>query len=782
MLNLVKINRFFERLGRAVLKLRWVGIVLFLLLVAFSFAGIKHIRTDASSKKWFLEDDELTKTREKFEEIFGNNDFIAVHIRSEDIFTPKILKGIRDLGNELMEKVPYAEEIVSLTDFEFSFATEDGMRIKNLVPERIPESKNKLEKLRRLALSKKNLAGKFVSKDSTETWIMLRMKPYPEDWAKDYKEDPSYLVGRKVMEVVRQDKYKFLKPGTTGMPVINTEKKSYFGKETPRLMGFSLLITILILAFALRSFRGVIFPIITVAGSMIIVFGMQGWLGVEFDPMVITMPLYLGLAVAVGYSIHLFHYFKREFRRTGNRKHSVIYAVEETGWPVLFTALTTITALLSFLFVPVRPLRWVGMTAAAIVAVEYLVVIVMIPSLLSFGKDKNPDPIMENLGGTFLERSMEKLSKWILVHPKTIVMTLILSVIICIAGITRFQVSFDIEKTMGRGIPYVNRILDIGHSKIGSIYSYNLGIEFPNAGDAKSPENLKKFQTLIEEVKGFPLTKKTSSLLDIIKDMNQTLNEGKEEFYKIPESREMIAQLLLLYENAGGTEAEKWVDYDYQRLHLMTEVTEYNSKEMVRELDRIKERCSELFPEAKLMLIGSISQFTIMMDYVIWGQLKSFFIALFFIAFLLMLVFGSIKTGLIAMIPNISPALVVGGIMGFSDIPLDMMTVTIMPMLLGLAVDDTIHFTNHAQLEFSRTGCYIQSISRVFRIVGVALFMTSGVLVINFSAYMTSSATFFKNMGFLIVSGISAALIADYFVTPVLMNFFKPFGKGEIND
>jgi predicted RND superfamily exporter protein len=512
---------------------------------------------------------------------------------------------------------------------------------------------------------------------------------------------------------------------------------------------------------------------------MIIVFGMQGWLGIEFDPMVITMPLYLGLAVAIGYSIHIFHYFKRKFYETGKRKQSIIYAIEETGWPILFTALTTITALLSFLFVPVRPLRWIGLTTAVIIGVEYLIVIVLIPSLLSFGKDKSAKFLEKKQQRKYLENFMEKISNWIFRHPKGIIITLIISVVLCIIGITKFEVSFDVERTMGRRIPYVNRILEIADSKIGSLYSYSVGIEFPNPGDAKNPENLKKFEKLINEVEKLPLTKKTSSLLDIIKDINQTLNEGKKEYNKVPDSREMIAQLLLLYENAGGTEAEKWVDYDYQRLHLMTEVSTYNSNEMVSELDFIKKRCQELFPGSKLMLIGSISQFTVMMDYVVKGQLKSFFIALVFITILLMLVFGNIKTGLIAMIPNVAPALAVGGVMGFSGIPLDMMTVTLMPMLLGLAVDDTIHFINHVQLEHLRTNDYKTSINRVFRTVCIALFLTSAVLVLNFSTYMISTSNMYKNMGILVSTGIFAALIADYFVTPVLLNYLRPFGRKE---
>ena len=114
--------------------------------------------------------------------------------------------------------------------------------------------------------------------------------------------------------------------------------------------------------------------------------------------------------------------------------------------------------------------------------------------------------------------------------------------------------------------------------------------------------------------------------------------------------------------------------------------------------------------------------------------------------------------------------------MGFADIPLDIISVTIMPMLLGLAVDDTIHFINHCQLEFERYGNYAESCRRTFLAVGGALFMTTVILTLNFAVYMVSVVKFFFHMGILVGAGLLAALLADYFVTPALIIRTKAFG------
>ena len=277
------------------------------------------------------------------------------------------------------------------------------------------------------------------------------------------------------------------------------------------------------------------------------------------------------------------------------------------------------------------------------------------------------------------------------------------------------------------------------------------------------------------------MTKRTSSILDIIKDMDMTLHGGDYAFYKVPENSEEVAQLLLLYENAGGSETEYWIDYDYRRLRLMVEMNSYNSGEAEKELDMITKEAKILFPDAVVTNVGSIPQFTVAMQYITRGQMVSFVIALIIIGVLMMLVFGSVRIGLIGLIPNIIPAIVVGGLMGLLDYPLDMMTATIMPMILGLAVDDTIHFINHGHLEFSRQRNYKGAVLKTFRIVGTPIILTSIIISVNFAIYMTSQALSFRNMGFLSVAGMVSALLADLCITPILFSKFSIFGKEEKN-
>ncbi|PLX17921.1 MAG: hypothetical protein C0597_06655, partial [Marinilabiliales bacterium] len=609
------------------------------------------------------------------------------------------------------------------------------------------------------------------------TLVSIKFTPFPEDWQDTYDSSPDVLAGKSVLDVINQEKYEPLNPRATGLPIINTEKRTYFEAESARVMGLAILLAIVILAIAIRSFWGVIVPIVSAISSMLVVYGVVGFTGVEVDNSVLSFPFLIGFAVSIAYSIHLFSFFKRHFGQYGNRKEAIIYMFGEVGWAVLFTALTTITALLSALFIPVKTVRFMGLSTAGIVAATFFIVMILTPVLLSFGKNKKQHPKYLKTKRSKFEDKLYRLGEWILDNPKKIVITYLLSMALLIWGTTQVEVDTNPKKSIGTDVPYVHDLFEISETELGSLYTYELMIELPKAGMAKDPEVLRKLEKLESKALECKMSKKTNSILDVVKDMNQVLHSDNPEYYKIPDSRELVAQLLLLYENAGGTESEYWVDYDYKYLRLSVHLDDMRVKEMTQDFNEIKKTAEDLFPNSTIDIVGSIPQFIKMIAYLTKGQIVSFAIAMLVIAGLMMLVFGSVKTGLIALIPNITPAIVIGGIMGFVGIPLDSSTVIIMPMILGLAVDDTIHFINHSKLEFLRTRNYRESILKSIRSVGVALVFTTLVLSGNFLTYMTSEVNFYFFMGILAVAGMLSALLADFFITPLLFKRFNIFGK-----
>ena len=778
----MKIERINEKFGLFagwLLRVRWWVLAVFAAVMMLAVMGVKKMVVQTSFDDYFIKGDPMLVKTDEFKAHFGNDYFVGVLTECDNHFTTQNLETLRDLSNELLDSLSYVDKITSLTDIEFLAGNEEGMAIAQIVPEVIPKDKAGLDSVKQRAYSKPEVARKLISKDGKLSWIVIKLRPFPADsiWKKETTVSPDILTGEEVDRIIHKPQYASLHPKATGMPYVSQQKVVFIGAEMGRLAKFAILISIVVMLIMTRSMRGVVAPFIGTFGGLLVTFGIAGALGLYVDSATSIIPVILAFAVSIAYNIHLFSFFGKRMLIHGRRKQAVVETFTETGWPVFFCGMTTIVSLLSFLIVPIRPVAYIGIHTSLCVLFVMLTTMLVTPVLLSFGRDKKPKPNFTDNSDTRWSGIMVRISAFDLHNPKMILSVFVLCCVALGIGVWRMEPAFDMERTMGEKVPYVNKLLEVSHSELGSLYSYDLMVEFPEDGQAKLPENLHRLGQLTKLTEEYPLTKRTTSILDILKDLNQTLNDGDRAYYRIPDTEDEVAQMMLLYENAGGTESEYWMDYDYRRLRLMVEMSDYNSGEAERELADIEQRAAALFPGAKITAVGNLPQFTTMMQYLVRGQIQSFLISVLIIGMILMIVFQSVRIGLIGLIPNLFPAICVGGYMGWSGIPLDMMTACIIPMMLGMAVDDTIHFINHAKLEYDRTSHYQTAIRRTFRVVGVAIVTTSVITSAVFAGFMDSCCLQFFNFGWLAVIGIMTALISDLFITPVLVERFHVFGK-----
>lgn len=778
-MKIEKINRKFRQTAEWILRHRMLVTGLFALLVAFSFVGTKRIVMKTSFDDYFVSDDPMLLKTDEFKSIFGNDYYVAVLVKNKDVFSKRSLTLIRELSNELKDSLSYADKVTSLTDLEFAVGTEEGMTIEQIVPEQIPSDAASLKEIRRKAYSKPYLSKKLVSKDGTMTWIMVKLRPFPADsvWKKTSDIAPDMVTGKEAGRIITKAKYAELSPNAAGMPYMSYEKFVYLKGEMGRLFAIAFLVSIVVMLIVTRSLRGVIAPLVTSVCALVIGFGIIGWTGLYIDMSTAMIAVILTFACSIAYNIHLYNFFKTRFVETGRRKASITDAVGETGWGVLLSGLTTIAAMMTFLAMSIVPMKAIGLNTSLCLLSVLLTCLVVTPVLLSLGRDRKPHANMSHSFEGYVGDHFERFGGFVIRNHRRIVVVSLVLTLFCGIGLFSIEPAFDVEKTMGRKVEYVKKFLDLCDTELGSMYSYDLMITLPHADDAKKPENLKRLDKLATITEGYLLTKRHNSVTDIIKDMNCTLNGGKQQFYRIPDDADMVAQLLLLYENAGGTESEYWMDYDYRRLRLQVEIKNYNSNEAEKEMDALQAEARRLFPQAHISMVGNIPQFTVMQQYVERGQMWSMLLSVLVIGMILVLVFSSWKVGLVGMIPNLAPAVIVGGMMGWLDYPLDMMTASLIPMILGIAVDDTIHFINHSHVAYDRCGDYGNAIRSTFRTEGLAIVMSTVVVSATFAGFMSSNATQMVNWGILAVAGMVSALLADLFLTPILFKYLRVFGK-----
>ncbi|AIN94775.1 efflux RND transporter permease subunit [Treponema putidum] len=786
-MKLERLHIFFKKIGEFQLKYRWLLLILLAAITVFAAMGLKKFRATSMTEEVFVNlTPQMKENEDRFKELFGSNDTIVLLIESDDVFKPEVLKMIKEIGSELLEKIPYSDSVTSITDIDISVGTEEGIEIRNPFKDGIPENPAELKKAKDFILSRKSIVNKLVSSDAKETWLILSLKATPsrEEWMKTSDKELMYIMGDIAIDIVTNPKYKSsaytIKPA--GLPYTETEEKIVMNADIRKCVSLSFMCMIILLVIFARSFRGTIVPIIATTGAIVSVLGFMGHLNIEGSSEMLSVPIILAMALSVGYAIHLVNSFRNSFYAIGKRKEAVIDSIENTGWPLFFTVVTTVASVLSFLTVDLEPMHWMGLTSAAMVFAVYIYVSILIPILMSFGKDCPPEQNKSAIRYKKLDSFFEKFGGWVLKKRKPILIVFALVTVLCLPGIFMITVNMDSFNFMGTRIPYVKRIYEITHSQLGAYFNYNVMLTFKEEDAVKKPENLKKLEELSRHISGFKLTKlnngvpKIFSILDVVKDMNQTMHADDPKFYSIPEDEDLLTQLLFLYEISGG-ETSRWVDEEFRTLRMTVDVAAFDGNELAANLKSVHKKCAELFPDAEVFLTGAAAHAAEMNNKIVYGEIYSFFTSLAAIGVLMMIVFGSIKMGLIGLIPNIMPIITTGAIMGYFHIPLDMVTMALMPMVLGIAVDDTIHFTNHTKYLFEKESSYDKAIIGSFYSIGKTLAMTTIILSATFLMYMASIIDAFLRLGILAAVGLFSALVADYLMTPVLIYISKPFGK-----
>ena len=777
------LNAFFLRLGRFQIKHRIAALILFFIVTAICCSGLRKFKIANGNEGWYGDGDQLKINQKRYEEVFGNSHSLGVLFTSDDVFSEESLKVIERIGQRMTAEIPYADKLTSIVEVDVPIGNEEGFEIARPYPNGIPSDPALLKKGRDLIMrgtEKTNtLINSLVSDDATETWITLDLLPYEGD-----TDEASLEVGRALIDILQSDEFKSdkYKLYGIGQPYTDEQEELYEYPDYVTRVAGGFVVMILFLLIFVRSLVGVVVPALATTGAIASVMGAMAYFNAKADSALITLPILLGMALSIGYSIHFINIFKTEFRRSGKRKESAVRVVEECGWSVFFTVLTTMASLISFCFVDMKPLAWMGKTASLVVLAVYIYVAVLIPICLSFGKDRAPDT-SEKKGHTKIDL---KFAAWADVAFKKKALIVVATAAIfaaCVPGILRITARVDLLETTGDKMPHIRELRELLSKKLGNMYSYSVMITYDEPDAFKEPEKMQALEELEKFLGTLRLTKvsggkpRVSSVTDILREMFRALNEGSDEHYIVPHDEYLLAQLLELSSIEMSKDFSNCMDNDFRTVALSVDMKNFVQVDAVADINDINQKLRELFPGAQTCILGDMIEYAEMCERMVSGELKSFGFSFVIIAVMLIIAFSSFKTGLIAMIPNLAPVILIAAIMGYCKFPLDFVTVTIMPMILGIAVDDTIHLTTHLKYGLEKTGSYKTAMEDSCREIGASMFMTTFILCSIFTVYIFSPLRYLFVIGLLSVIGLAAALLADYTITPALLFLVKPFGK-----
>jgi predicted RND superfamily exporter protein len=263
---------------------------------------------------------------------------------------------------------------------------------------------------------------------------------------------------------------------------------------------------------------------------------------------------------------------------------------------------------------------------------------------------------------------------------------------------------------------------------------------------------------------------KTISVVDLLKEVNQAVHENRSEFYSLPDSRELTAQELLLFELSGNDDLEELTDYNYQTARMRLRVPWTDATEYGDFMDGFVEAYKERLPETvSVTVTGNMPLLTRTLSAVIESMSRSYVIAFIAVTPLMMLLLGNVRLGLIAMVPNLLPIAAALGLMGWFGISIDAFALLCGSIVLGLAVDDTIHFMTGYAREYRETQDSQIAVERTLRSTGQALFFTTLIVCTGFMGF---SVGYLKNgviFGSVTSFALTVALIADIVLSPALV-------------
>ena len=791
-----RLERRFEGLGHWVFRNRLKTLALMLLLVAGLASQLRKITIRTASDSFFHKNDPVLLAYNAYRDQFGHDERIMVGIHSEGIFTDAFLRKLRALHKDLEKNVPHVDDITSLINARNTRGEADELIVEDLL-EHWPKHKPELDAVKARALSNPVYKNLLLSEDGKFTTIIIQLDTYSSAGAgddvlagfDDLEAAPAqkrkYLTDKEnnkavaaVRKAIERHKDPSFKVFLTGSSVVTSTLKRTMKRD---MMKFIRLVVATIAVFLFVIFRrisGVLLPLFTVVVSVLCTIALMPLTGTPIKMPTQILPSFL-LAVGVGASVHLLAIFYRRFDEIGDKEEALAHALGHSGLPIVMTSLTTAAGLGSFSMAEIAPIADLGRFAAAGVMVSLLFTIVLLPALLSLCPLRRR---RRRAGGrSLMDRVLLGTADFAVGHAKGIAVVSFLLIVICGVSVSQLRFSHNQLEWFPESSPIRRSTETIDKALKGSI-SMMVVVDTGRENGLHDPELLSKLDTLCMELEtmrgdGY-FVGKTWSLPTILKEINRALNENRSEFYTVPTNKTLIAQELLLFENSGSDDLEDVVDSQFSKLRVAMKLPWVDAVKYEEIIERVRGAFEETLGEsARITVTGVTPLMGRAFSASIESSAKSYVIAFGAITVMMIVLIGSFRVGIVSMIPNVLPILFAMAIMRPTGMQLDMFTMLVGSIALGLAVDDTIHFVHNFRRYHQQTGDPREAVRLTLTTTGRAMLTTSIVLSIGFLVYMFAYMTNMVNFGLLVGTAIIVALLADFFLAPALMVLMAGRGK-----
>ena len=733
-------------------------IIIFITLIN-SFIYSK-IPIETSVESLITRDDSDLKFYEKYKNQFGEDKFIVAAFYNNKMFERESLTAIQNLTFQL-EEISEVKQVVSLTNVETTLGSDNDFIVQPLVPQ-IPEDQAGCESIRKRALSNELISGNIVSEDGNYGLFLVRLH--------EMKDDQGYES--RLLSKIRGVLAKastiggFSQFHIAGWPVTDEGMATYMNQDLALFMPLTYLVIIIVLFSLLRNVWAVLISTINVSLCLIWTMALLYLIGGSISPMTAILPPLI-MALVISDSIHIF----TEFNKFENIDviHKIRNTIVNLWVPCFLTSFTTAIGFASLVLSDIPPIRHFGLAAAGGLMIEYFLTMLIIPLGIFFLKGKISYNKLSKNRIIFAQSISDKISVIVPKHKFIISVSTLFLLALSTYGILNINVETNIIEYF-RESSDVYKDIHFVDEYLGGVNTIEVSLRGNNQDTFLNPENLLIIEAISDYLKNTAAIDKVTSLNDFLKQMNKSFNNENENYYHIPDSRELAAQYLLIY---NGDEIENFVDNQFQWARISARVTEHRSSLLKIHIDNIENFISNITQGTGLTaeVTGKTFMVNKLVKKIVDSQIESLSMAFFIIFAVLFFVFRSFYIGMISIIPNIIPVIFNLGLMGLTNIPLNTATAIISAVALGIAVDDTIHYLHVYQKERQQGKETKDAAINAIKSKGVSIITTSFVLITVFGILIFSKFVPTAQFGFLSAMIMLFALLCDMIILPAILCF-----------
>ncbi|MCK5830919.1 MAG: MMPL family transporter [Methylococcales bacterium] len=742
----------------------WILLLTITLVFAMS-SGIVNLGFKTDYRIYFGEDNPQLLTFNKIQDIYNKSDSVLFVIQPKDgnVFTPQTLQAIQEI-TEKSWKIPYSSRVDSITNFQHTQAEEDDLVVADLVIDS-QISAEEINKIKKIALAEPMLINRLISSQGHVTGVNVVVQ-LPN---KNPTEALEVANSARAIVSELETRYPGMKIYLTGMAMMTNAFSESAMNDNKSLVPIMYGIVILVLLVSLRSFSATFSVIILIIFSIISTLGITGWIGWSLSPSSAISPTII-LTMAVADCVHILVTQLHNMRIGHEKKKAIQESLRVNFQPVFLTSITTAIGFLSMNFSDAPPFRDLGNMVAIGVILAWILSITFLPAMMTIlpVKVKAKDDL-DNSG-------MKRLAEWVIRYRKSLLIVNGIITIVMVSFVPNNELNDEFVKYFDKSIEF-RQSTDFMNENMGGIYTVEFSIQAQEQGAINEPEFLKSVQNLSTWLLSQPEVIHVNTLTDTYKRLNKSMHGDNAEWYKLPESREMAAQYLLLYEMSlpYGLDLNDQVNIDKSGIRIIATLKSLSSNQMMAVEEKINHWLAQNMNQYKVELASPTLMFAHIGKRNIVQMILGSIIALALISFLLLFAFKSVKLGLISLIPNLIPVGIAFGVWGLIDGRVGLGLSVVTGLTLGIVVDDTVHFIS--KYKRARTEMSLSSEDAVryaFSTVGVALWITSAVLIAGFLVLSFSHFTMNGEMGLMTAITLAVALFLDLlFLPPLLMSLEK---------